>query len=138
MFERLKNWLALTATEQRVILFLAATFLIGAGIRLYQETFPSQQKFDYRSADSTFASLSELLRAGTKEKTTRTDDQLININSATKNELMSLPGIGAVIAERIILFREDEGPFTSIDDLRKVKGVSMKKFQQLKARVTVR
>jgi competence protein ComEA len=51
---------------------------------------------------------------------------------------MSLPGIGAVIAERIILFREDEGPFTSIDDLRKVKGVSMKKFQQLKARVTVR
>jgi competence protein ComEA len=138
MFERLKNWLALTATEQRVILFLAATFLIGAGIRLYQETFPSQQKFDYRSADSTFASLSESLRADTTENMDRTDDQLININSATKDKLMSLPGIGSVIAERIILFREDEGPFTSIDDLRKVKGVSTKKFQQLKARVTVR
>lgn len=138
MFQRLKNWLALTATEQRVILFLAATFLIGAGIRLYQETFPSQQQFDYRSADSTYAALSQALRGDTTEDRGRKDNQLININTASKDELMSLPGIGEVIAERIILFREDEGPLRSIDDLQKIKGISAKKFQQLKARVTVR
>jgi comEA protein len=138
MFERLKNRLALTATEQRVILFLAVTFLIGGGIRLYQETFPAGQRFDYSSADSTFASLSSAAKSETVQEKTQDTIQPVNINTATKKELMKLPGIGEVIAERIVLYREDEGPFKTAEDLQKVKGISSRKFQQLKSLVTVR
>jgi competence protein ComEA len=138
MFERLKNRLALTATEQRVILFLAVTFLIGGAIRLYQETFPAGERFDYRSADSTFAALSAVAKTETVQEEMLEPTQPVNINTATKKELMKLPGIGEVIAERIILYREDEGPFKTSDDLQKVKGISSRKFQQLKSLVTVR
>jgi competence protein ComEA len=137
MFQRLKNWLALTVTEQRVILFLVATFLIGAGIRLYRETFPSSQQFDYRSADSTFAALSESIVADT----TLTEDQdstgLVNVNTATKNQLMKVPGIGEVIASRILACRKDVGDFKNLDELGKVKGISKKKLEKLKPFLTV-
>ncbi|MBM4161743.1 MAG: ComEA family DNA-binding protein [Ignavibacteria bacterium] len=138
MLERLKNSLALTVTEQRVILFLAVTFLIGGGIRLYQETVPPRQQIDYRAADSTFAALSEALNADTLGQQAPTAGQPLNLNTASKNELISLPGVGEVIAERIILFREDEGPFRSVEDLRKIKGISTRKLQQLKPLVTTR
>ncbi len=136
MLERLKNSLALTVTEQRVILFLAVTFLVGAGIRLYQETVPPQQEINYRTSDSTFTALSEALNADTLGQQAPTAGRLLNLNTASKDQLMSLPGVGEVIAERIILFREDEGPFRSIEDLRKIKGISSRKLQQLKPLVT--
>ena len=58
MFRRVSDWLALTSTERTIILFLAGTVLVGAGIRLYQETFPSVPQFDYAASDSAFAALS--------------------------------------------------------------------------------
>jgi len=137
MFQRLKNWLALTVTEQRVILFLVATFLIGAGIRMYRETFPSSPAFDYRSTDSTFAALSESILADT----TRAGDDdtvgLVNVNTATKNQLMSVPGIGEVIASRILAYRKEVGDFKDLDGLGKVKGISKKKLEKLKPFLTV-
>ncbi len=49
---------------------------------------------------------------------------LLNINTATVTELDQLPGIGPAIARRIIDFREFYGPFTSIDQLAEVNGIS--------------
>jgi comEA protein len=137
MFQRLKNWLALTVTEQRVILFLVATFLVGAGIRLYRETFPSSQPFDYRSTDSTFAALSESIVADTTLGEDEDSTGLVNVNSATKNQLMNVPGIGEVTAARILAYRKDVGAFKKLDDLVNVKGISKKKLEKLKPFMTV-
>jgi competence protein ComEA len=137
MWHRLVNWLSLTRAEQRVILFLSATLLIGAGIRFYQEAFPPTRQFDYRSADSSFAAFREQLASDTVQKKAGTPGQLLNINSASKDELVGLPGIGQTLAQRIVLFRENEGEFASIDDLQKVKGISKKKLEKLKPYITV-
>jgi len=51
------------------------------------------------------------------------ESALININSATASELDALPGIGPVLADRIVAERETNGPFTSLDDLARVSGV---------------
>jgi competence protein ComEA len=66
-----------------------------------------------------------------------TDSVLININTASSGELERLPGIGPILAERIIEYRKNKGLFTTIEDLKKVEGIGPKKFQQLKDKVTV-
>ena len=64
-------------------------------------------------------------------------DELINLNTASQSELESLPGIGPVTAERIIAYREENGPFASIEDIEKVPGIGPAKFDQVKDLITV-
>ncbi len=61
----------------------------------------------------------------------------ININTCTKEELMSLPGIGEVLAGRIIEYRE-QNPFKTIEDIKNVSGIGDKKFESIKDLITVR
>ncbi|HTJ34553.1 MAG TPA: ComEA family DNA-binding protein [Dactylosporangium sp.] len=62
---------------------------------------------------------------------------LVNLNTATTSELQTLPGIGEVLAGRIVEYREQHGGFRAVTDLRQVEGIGDAKFQQLKDRVTV-
>lgn len=62
---------------------------------------------------------------------------LVDLNRATVQELETLPGIGAVLAQRVVTFRESLGGFRKIEDLREVKGIGVKKFDRLKLLVTV-
>lgn len=63
--------------------------------------------------------------------------QLINLNTATEAELTGLPGVGPVLAGRIIAYRTKHGAFGSVDDLRKVDGIGAARFSQLSELVTV-
>ena len=62
---------------------------------------------------------------------------LVNLNSATAADLETLPGIGPALAQRIIAFRTDHGGFRRVEDLLEVAGIGPKKFEELKAHVTV-
>ena len=62
---------------------------------------------------------------------------LININTASVEQLSTLPRIGDKIARRIIDFRKKNGKFKRIEDLMKVNGVGEKVFVKLKERITV-
>lgn len=64
-------------------------------------------------------------------------DGLININTASLGELDQLPGIGPTIAQRIIDFREFNGPYTSIDQLAEVTGISETMVDELRDLVTI-
>ena len=56
----------------------------------------------------------------------------VNINTADKDLLTQLPGIGPVTADIIIQYRKDNGQFNSIDELTKVKGIGNKTLEKLK------
>lgn len=62
---------------------------------------------------------------------------LVNLNTATAAELDALPGVGPVLAQRIIDHRTRTGGFRSVEELRKVEGVGDARFEQLKDLVTV-
>ena len=61
----------------------------------------------------------------------------VNINTASKKELDALPGIGEVLAQRIIDYRSANGLFSTVDDLTKVKGIGAKTLEKLKPYATV-
>ncbi len=62
---------------------------------------------------------------------------LVNINTATSAQLVALPGIGEVLANRIITYRDSHGPFSSIDQLDDVDGISASLVEKLRPLVTV-
>lgn len=61
----------------------------------------------------------------------------LNLNSATARQLETLPGIGPVLAERIVAYRQMKGRFTSIRQLLEVEGIGAKKYEAIKGLVTV-
>ncbi len=64
-------------------------------------------------------------------------ERKVNLNTASKEELKTLSGIGDTRAESIISYRETNGPFTSIEDLKKVDGIKDGVFQKIKDGITV-
>lgn len=61
---------------------------------------------------------------------------IVNINTASEQELDTLPGVGPVTAKRIIEYRNQVGGFRSIDQLLDVKGIGPKKLERMRSRVT--
>ncbi len=61
----------------------------------------------------------------------------VNLNRATADELVALPGIGAATAAKIVADREANGPFRAIEDLKRVSGIGDKKFEALRELICV-
>ena len=59
-------------------------------------------------------------------------DGTLRLNSATSTELQSLPGVGPVLAERIVAFRDEHGPFGAVEDLLEVPGIGEAKLEAIR------
>jgi competence protein ComEA len=71
------------------------------------------------------------------EAPTASAEDLININTATLEELDSLPGIGPTTAQKIIDYRTENGPFLQIEDIMNVSGVGPSTFENIRDLITV-
>jgi competence protein ComEA len=58
--------------------------------------------------------------------------EAVDLNKADLQQLQSLPGVGSAIAQRILDFREANGPFERVEDLLKVRGIGEKSFEKLR------
>lgn len=88
------------------------------------------------STTSTTTQVSTTLITETTSVITSTQQLLVNINTASLEELIKLPGIGGVIGNNIIEYR-NEHTFEKIDDILKVKGVGEKLFEKIKNYIQV-
>lgn len=156
----------LTSKELGVIAFLLVTFSAGIFVKYsgwkkpneydYSETdknFESRLKSSFeelRSAPSdslSSARSQEILAMADSlelniEQNTAQKKQLrqgikVNINTALVSDLRNLNGIGEVMAERIIEYRQLHGKFAEIEDIKRVKGIGEKKFEEIKDHITV-
>ncbi|MBQ6323169.1 MAG: helix-hairpin-helix domain-containing protein, partial [Lachnospiraceae bacterium] len=62
---------------------------------------------------------------------------LVNLNTATKEELMSLPGIGETRAEAVLRYRQQQGPFQSIEEIMQIRGIKESVFASIRDLITV-
>jgi competence protein ComEA len=69
----------------------------------------------------------------TKPQTT----EKVNLNTATIDQLQTLPGIGPAMAKKVLEYRTKVGKFTKIEEILNVKGIGEKRFQQMKDRLVV-
>ncbi len=70
--------------------------------------------------------------------TSQNDAGKVNINTASAEELdKTLPGIGPTLAQRIVDYRDQHGPFRSPEDLKNVSGIGERRFEQIKDLVTI-
>ena len=63
---------------------------------------------------------------------------LLNINKATKQDLQNLPGIGVSLASKIIEYREENGKFANIEDIKNVNGIGDSKYENIKEHICVK
>ena len=148
----LKNFF--TKTERTIILFLFCTFWIGVAVRLFkqrvQSSSPSPEttrKFELlarairEKADLPFREDSvRAAKKNTKPKKSKEKPSLsgpVNLNTAELNELTLLPRVGEAMARRIIDYRIQNGGFKSVDELKKIKGVGKKTFDQIQPHVVI-
>lgn len=70
-------------------------------------------------------------------QTTEIAPGLININTATLEELITLPGVGETIARNIVDYRQAHGAFTTIEALNEVPGIGEKRLEQIRTYITL-
>jgi len=132
-----------TQQEQRAILFLLATFGVGAGIWIYRQSqpLPAVNPAEMAVWDE-FARMPQSVSApadsSAQTHIAGAAPQRVDLNAATYNDLVRLPGIGPVMAKRIIAYRETNGPFKRLGDLHKVKGIGAKTYEKLAPLMMVR
>jgi competence protein ComEA len=62
----------------------------------------------------------------------------VDVNAASVDQLVTVPGIGKSLAQRIVDFRQKNGPFKSVDELLKVQGIGEKSLEKLRPHLVVR
>src|SRR5205809_905982 len=139
---------------QLVVLLLIVTIAgIGLGVGHWRRTHPELterlERFDRASAPAELTVAEpphpsaprprseDLPRRAAPPPKNAPPVQPVDINRASEDELRALPGIGGVLAARIVEARERDGPFASLDDLRRVRGLGRAKLERLASAIAV-
>ncbi len=161
MLKKLSRKIGFTETEIKVILFLAVGFLIGFGIKAYNDNSKTEYKsYDYTQEDSLFNFYNNRAEKNLNDQKNRKEDKIvdskeevldfsstgfekkkslplpeeksINLNEADLQTLIRLPGIGKITAQKIIDLRSKKSKFENLEELMEVKGIGKVKFNKIK------
>jgi len=120
-----------TAAERQAVAFLATVALLGGGVRLLQ-TFAFERALaaaEAPAADDAIAAQLEAVdsarrrKASSRTRSRTSTDAPIDPDVATEAELDRLPRVGPALARRIVANRDSFGPFGSLDELQRVRGI---------------
>jgi competence protein ComEA len=157
MFKKLSLKIGFTETEIKVLFFLLAIFLAGfTYIEFIKGGDTAKYKeFDYSKEEGTLlkSEQGDSIEDGAfsdnkdsvKKQVLELKDQhydmkskiipaenSINLNTASKDDLMKIPGIGEKTAENIFAYREKNGKFNSLEEIMNIKGIGEAKFAKFK------
>ena len=110
--------------------------LLSDGLQIVVPTEEELEGLSSRTASSGVFS-SGIYSADGVQSAAGSGDGLGNINTASLEELMTLPGIGQTRAEAIVAYRQERGSFQTIEDIMKVDGIKEGSFEKLKEKITV-
>lgn len=120
----------LTKYEKGALIFLSLVFLAGSLVLYERHSRPLK--------DITIAEGAKRKELSLGEVNLLLEDALkVDINSSTKEELTNIPGVGEVLAARIVEYRDANGPFYSAQDLLQVEGIGPKKLEKIKEYISV-
>lgn len=119
------------AKAEILILALAAAFLAGVWLAYLRGSGAAP------GADYTVSTQRQAEGPVAPEAAEPEAPAVVNINTAGAEDLESLPGIGPALAQRIIDYREANGPFQSVEDLLEVKGIGEATLEKFRDSVTV-
>ena len=83
------------------------------------------------------AGLSPAVVSAAENPVAKVSIEIIHLNQATAEQLQTLPGVGPALSERIVSYRNEHGPFRSVDQLAEVNGVGQAKLAKLRSQLTV-
>ena len=121
-------------TENADITNVNLAYVLDDGVKIRIPSITDEKNGDEQileegSGENIIEETNMTLGASTKE---------VNINKATETELQSLPGIGASLASRIIEYRNQNGKFSTIEDIKNVNGIGDSKYDNIKDFITVK
>lgn len=114
------------------LLFLLSSFFL---VLLFYKESKTSIRADLPAIEA--AQIAEIEEKITVEQSFYQEGRLL-LNEASKEKLVELPGIGPVLADRIIAYREKNGPFQDVNELLRIKGIGNKKLNGFRAKVIVK
>lgn len=134
--------LSLKVTNEMVIVIYTDQELEGVNKQIndicYTDTYDiSNCLKDKKSVIKSNSSTTSNKDKSTQEENSENTPSIVSINSATKEQLMTLTGIGEAKANNIISYREEQGGFKSLDELMNVKGIGEAIFNKIKDYITL-
>ena len=144
-YTMIRGPIGFTPVESRLAAALAMLVLLVSGIALYQlltepppRVYMEVHTLSAAADDEASSRLPSTLPDTTPRAVRAPAAAKIDINTADYAELLRLPGIGPVLASRIIDYRDRHGPFRAVDSLITVPGIGPKKLDALRPHICVR